>query len=99
MSHEPSLLQRQLVGRVLTAWRADQSYYRAQSSGERVTLASLYPAVLARRPWRGKAGQANAAYEYRPSDEFLRALGGADAASVPAPDPAPDAAPEGEKTP
>jgi hypothetical protein len=41
-------------------------WYRAASSGQRVTLASLYRAgALARRAWRGNEGEADAAYEYR----------------------------------
>ncbi len=46
-------------------------WYRAITSGhsgggERVTLASLYRrGALERRAWRGKEGEANAAYEYR----------------------------------
>jgi hypothetical protein len=51
-------------------------WYRASRSGERVTLASLYRAgVLTRRAWRGKDGEADAAYEYRLSttaDHVLR---------------------------
>ena len=40
--------------------------YRAESSGERVTLASLYRTrrLLDRWAWRGVEGDADAAYEY-----------------------------------
>ena len=41
-------------------------WYRAKSSGERVTLASLYrKGVLVRQAWRGNEGEANSAYEYK----------------------------------
>jgi hypothetical protein len=39
--------------------------YRAESSGERVTLASLYRhRLLIRWAWRGQEGEADAAHEY-----------------------------------
>lgn len=46
---------------------AAPGWYRAQRSGERVTLANLWRhhGLLERRAWRGKAGETNAAYEYR----------------------------------
>jgi hypothetical protein len=50
-------------------------WYRAASSGERVTLASLYRAeVLKRRAWRGNEGEADAAYEYRLTEAAEQAV-------------------------
>jgi hypothetical protein len=50
-------------------------WYRAASSGERVTLASLYRAgALKRRAWRGNEGEADAAYEYQLSPDAEQAL-------------------------
>lgn len=44
----------------------DGRWYRAAGNGQRVTLASLfYAGALERRAWRGKAGEANAANEYK----------------------------------
>jgi len=44
------------------------AWFRARSSGERVTLASLYRhGLLTRRAWRGKDGEYSAAYEYAPA--------------------------------
>lgn len=55
-------LQKETLVRVL----ACEGWYRASSSGERVTLASLYrKGILQRRARRGAEGDANAAYEYR----------------------------------
>jgi hypothetical protein len=43
-------------------------WYRATTSGERVTLASLHShGLLVRRARRGHEGDANAAYEYQSS--------------------------------
>lgn len=71
--------QQEVARLVILAWRGG-SYYRAASSGERVTLASLYRAdVLSRRAWRGEDGKADAAYEYRPSDSLLERLSAAPA--------------------
>ena len=54
---------------VLAAFMRGQTY-RAKTQGERVTLASLYRAgFLDRRPWRGRAGSPDAAYEYSPSED------------------------------
>ena len=68
-------LQRYVFG-VVSAHHLRNLWYRAASSGERVTLASLYRAgVLARRAWRGNDGEADAAYEYRlakEADQVLR---------------------------
>lgn len=51
------------------------TWFRARSSGERVTLASLYRArLLERRAWRGVDGAADAAYEYHLSAEVIVAL-------------------------
>jgi hypothetical protein len=50
-------------------------WYRAATSGERVTLASLYRAgALMRRAWRGNEGEADAAYEYRLTEVAEQAL-------------------------
>ncbi len=41
-------------------------WYRAKDHGERVTLPSLRRlGILVRRAWRGRDGDASAAYEYR----------------------------------
>ena len=68
-------LQRYVFG-VVSAHHLRGLWYRAASSGERVTLASLYRAgALTRRAWRGNEGEADAAYEYRLSmvaDNVLR---------------------------
>lgn len=70
-----------VFGKVLRRWRGKLEHYRAESSGERVTLASLYRAgVLARRAWRGNEGEPDAAHEYRPSNNVLHELGAAAAA-------------------
>lgn len=54
----------------------DASWWRAEGSGQRVTLASLYRGgALRRRAWRGKDGDADAAYEYLASETTLTALG------------------------
>jgi hypothetical protein len=59
--------------KVIIKWREGGHYYRAQRSGERVTLASLFRAdVLTRRVWRGKPPYE--AHEYRPSNEMLTEL-------------------------
>jgi hypothetical protein len=64
-------LQKLVAGKVAAAtFRA--VWYRSESSGERVTLASLLRAgVVVRRVWRGKTGSANAVYEYQLSDKAL----------------------------
>jgi hypothetical protein len=68
-------LQRYVLG-VVSAHHLRDVWYRAASSGERVTLASLYRnGALVRRAWRGNEGEADAAYEYRLStvaDQALR---------------------------
>jgi hypothetical protein len=68
-------LQRYVFG-VVSAHHLRDLWYRAASSGERVTLASLYRAgALTRRAWRGNEGEADAAYEYRlttVADQVLR---------------------------
>lgn len=67
-------LQRYVFG-VVSAHHLRGLWYRAASSGERVTLASLYRAgALTRRAWRGKDGAADAAYEYRLSPDADQAL-------------------------
>lgn len=67
-------LQRHVFGIVAAHHRRDL-WYRAASSGQRVTLASLYRAgVLTRRARRGKEGEADAAYEYRLSTTADHAL-------------------------
>ncbi len=60
-----SELQRQTLARVAMA-HAGAGWYRANSSGERVTLASLHTrGLLIRRAWRGVEGDRDAAHEYR----------------------------------
>jgi hypothetical protein len=50
-------------------------WYRAVTSGERVTLASLFRCgVLERRAWRGVEGERDAAHEYRLHPEFRSML-------------------------
>ena len=62
-------IQRYVFG-IVSAHHLLGHWYRAASSGERVTLASLYRAgVLRRRAWRGNEGEADAAYEYRLSQD------------------------------
>lgn len=62
-------LQMSVALKVVAQWRKGR-HYRAQRSGERVTLASLYRAkILARRVWRGKPPYE--AHEYRPSNDLL----------------------------
>lgn len=77
-------LQRYVFG-VVSAHHLRGLWYRAASSGERVTLASLYRhGVLKRRAWRGNEGAADAAYEYqltKETDQVLRqTLAGGDPA-------------------
>lgn len=71
MSHSiPTDRQRAVTARVIARWRDGHRWYRAASSGERVTLASLYRVgALERRAWRGRG--ANAAHEYRPSNDLI----------------------------
>jgi hypothetical protein len=67
-------LQRYVFG-VVAAHHLRDLWYRAASSGERVTLASLYRAgVLTRRAWRGNEGEADAAHEYRLTQEADQVL-------------------------
>ena len=67
-------LQRHVLG-VVSAHHLRGLWYRAATSGERVTLASLYRAsALKRRAWRGNEGEADAAYEYRLTPEAEQAL-------------------------
>jgi hypothetical protein len=48
------------------AANAHGQWFRARGHGERVVLANLYyKGVLDRRAWRGKAGEPDAANEYR----------------------------------
>lgn len=66
-------LQRQIANLVRAA---HPGWFRAQRAGHRVTLASLYRAgVLERRAWRGVAGEADAAYEYRLAPAVRAELG------------------------
>lgn len=67
-------LQREVFRKVIRAWKAG-GWYRAETSGERVTLASLYRShgLLDRRAWRGIEGAADAAYEYQPSQAVIDA--------------------------
>jgi hypothetical protein len=56
-----------VLSAVAAHWRNGERWYRAESSGERVTLAALYRnGYLNRRAWRlGKSSSDNA-HEYRP---------------------------------
>jgi len=65
-------LQRETMFRVFCATERG-AWYRASGSGERVTLASLYRrGALIRRAWRGVAGSADAANEYRIKPSLMR---------------------------
>lgn len=65
-------LQREVLAHVSVATVRGQ-WYRAASSGQRVTLASLfYKRILQRRAWRGLEGEADAAHEYKLTDEALK---------------------------
>lgn len=78
-------LQKQVLATVIRTTHAGQ-WYRAASSGERVTLASLYyRGLIIRRAWRGVEGQRDAAHEYRTTEAVLAAMRElhAAAASVP----------------
>lgn len=67
-------LQRYVLG-IVAAHHLRGSWYRAASSGQRVTLASLYRAeALTRRAWRGVEGEPDAAYEYRLTQEADQVL-------------------------
>jgi hypothetical protein len=67
-------LQRYVMG-IVTAHHLRGRWYRADGSGQRVTLASLYRAgALKRRAWRGNEGEADAAYEYRLTPEAEQAV-------------------------
>lgn len=62
--------QRIVLADVRHCYKYARQWYRARTSGERVTLASLWRAgVLDRRPHRGREGEPNAAYEYAPRGE------------------------------
>jgi hypothetical protein len=66
-------LQKLVAGKVAAATMRGE-WYRAESSGQRVTLASLLRAgVVVRRVWRGRTGSANAAHEYQLSEAALAA--------------------------
>ena len=63
------------VFNVVAAHHLRGLWYRATSSGERVTLASLYRAgALKRRAWRGNEGEADAAHEYQLTPEAAQAV-------------------------
>ena len=67
-------LQRLMLVRVALT-EADGDWYRARSSGERVTLASLHTrGLLLRRAWRGTEGDRSAAHEYRLHELLRREL-------------------------
>ncbi len=67
-------LQRHMIVKV-AAQLGGGHWYRAASSGERATFASLYRAgALQRRAWRGNEGDADAAYEYRLTEVAEEAL-------------------------
>jgi hypothetical protein len=54
---------------------AANDWSRALSAGERVTLASLYSRGFAvRRPWRGREGEPDSAYEYKLTPALLDSL-------------------------
>jgi hypothetical protein len=60
-------LERQVLSKVITLTR-NGGWFRAESSGQRVTLASLFrKGHLGRRAWRGEEGHPDAAHEYQPS--------------------------------
>jgi hypothetical protein len=53
-----------------------KGWYRAETSGERVTLVSLQRyGLLIRRVWRGNEGEANTAREYQAAPIVLETLG------------------------
>lgn len=69
-----SALQKEVLAKVVRRW-ARLLWFRAERAGQRVTLASLYrQRLLERRARRGREGEADAAYEYRPSDALLEAI-------------------------
>lgn len=60
-----SKLQRATFCRAIQSWVVSRKLYRAQTNGERVTLASLWRyGLLDRVPHRGADGDPDAAYEY-----------------------------------
>ena len=63
--------QKAVLAAVLVATWAG-GWFRARRHGERVTLASLYHNRLCeRRAWRGREGEADAAYEYQAAPAVL----------------------------
>lgn len=67
-------LQRKVACKVGAATVRDE-WYRAESSGERITLASLLRAgVVVRRVWRGRTRDTNAAHEYQLASAAIQAL-------------------------
>jgi hypothetical protein len=59
-------------------------WYRAATSGERVTLASLYrKGILERQAWRGNEGDSNTAHEYKVSFVVRSQLKGGRAVPLP----------------
>lgn len=74
MATKLTALQREVLVRVFRSTR-EGAWYRAQTSGERVTLASLYTrGLLTRQARRGVEGEANSAYEYRLSELVVELL-------------------------
>ena len=63
---KPTQAQRDMMRKL---WRREAlglGWYRAESHGERVTLASLHRLGIAeRQAWRGREGEPDAAHEYR----------------------------------
>lgn len=76
MSDTLSPLQKETFLRVVRATRdAPDAWVRAEGSGERVTLVSLWArGLLVRRAWRGTEGHPDAAHEYRISPVVSESL-------------------------
>lgn len=71
MKAKLSPVQRSVLAAVHRAHENGQ-WFRARTSGERVTLASLYRhGLLTRYAWRTGKSSADDAYEYKLSDTFV----------------------------
>jgi hypothetical protein len=67
-------LQRKVACKVGAATMRNE-WYRAESSGERITLASLLRAgVVVRQVWRARTRDTNAAHEYQLAAAVIAAL-------------------------